>query len=437
MNIGAVAAWCPLQTQADAHHGDVMNTIYLLGAGASADADLPLARELTQRMIDALSAKTAQAELASALNYVVGSIVAFDARSGTRPDLLPDIERVVSAVELLSNRDSLEVAPFAQWDAPVTALDRGGYRTAPPLWDSSFRDALTDQRTGRGGPDARKIRQLVEQLIERRDEPRDLFNRLHQALLRGLVEVLDVDPTKCDYLRPLIAQAQDRPLAVATLNYDVTVETAAMAAGVPCADGVTTWAEDGALSWPDQGVRLMKLHGSLTWGRGSSRSDGDVMRLPDIAVTQRQARDLPFLIFGRREKLRPEGPFLQLLESFRDALSQSNRLVVVGYGWRDDHINSLVARWINGLEQRRLVVVDPRFPERASVTRAATYAETLTSWLTVRAPGAPLGDPPARSRLVVIRQSARDFFAGAATGLDEHIHASADPSTVAAGDAAQ
>jgi hypothetical protein len=42
-----------------------------------------------------------------------------------------------------------------------------------------------------------------------------------------------------------------------------------------------------------------------------------------------QAR--PAVIFGQRNKLTAEGPFLDLLRAFREELSRSTSLTVVGY----------------------------------------------------------------------------------------------------------
>jgi hypothetical protein len=59
-----------------------------------------------------------------------------------------------------------------------------------------------------------------------------------------------------------------------------------------------------------------------------------------------QAFWTPGIIFGVGNKLRPFGPFLDLyLEAKRSILGAST-LVVVGYSWRDEHVNELIKAFI-------------------------------------------------------------------------------------------
>jgi hypothetical protein len=71
----------------------------------------------------------------------------------------------------------------------------------------------------------------------------------------------------------------------------------------------------------------------------------------------------PALIFGAGNKLRAGGPYLELLRRFEASLEAQAGLVVVGYSFRDDHINAIVTSWMNGDVSRRLVVLDPAADE--------------------------------------------------------------------------
>jgi hypothetical protein len=71
----------------------------------------------------------------------------------------------------------------------------------------------------------------------------------------------------------------------------------------------------------------------------------------------------PALIYGQRDKLRADGPFLQLLDEFRTTLWGAGRLLVVGYGFRDPHINILLERWLSIDKQRQLLSIDPLFKD--------------------------------------------------------------------------
>jgi SIR2-like domain len=72
------------------------------------------------------------------------------------------------------------------------------------------------------------------------------------------------------------------------------------------------------------------------------------------------------VIFGGRNKLTAEGPFLDLLMRFKDALMDANRLIVIGYSFRDDHINHLVLSWLRGQSERsdrQMVIIDTQSKE--------------------------------------------------------------------------
>jgi hypothetical protein len=75
----------------------------------------------------------------------------------------------------------------------------------------------------------------------------------------------------------------------------------------------------------------------------------------------KKAAHHPEVIFGQRNKLTAEGPFLDLLRLFRQELEAADRLTVVGYSFRDPHINEYVSQWLNQGQQRRLRIVDPGF----------------------------------------------------------------------------
>jgi len=73
-------------------------------------------------------------------------------------------------------------------------------------------------------------------------------------------------------------------------------------------------------------------------------------------------------VFGAREKLQAQGPFLDLLAQFSAALQQSQHLVVVGYSFRDEHVNEYISRWVLGDDSRVVTVINPeqlsRFSDR-------------------------------------------------------------------------
>lgn len=254
-----------------------------------------------------------------------------------------------------------------------------------------------------------------------------IYRTLGTTMLQRLHQLLPT-PTEdqAAYLTPLV-ELGSRPggVSVASLNYDLVVETAAVAADVPLSCGLDGWQTAGRLGFPDDSIRLIKLHGSLNWTRTPNRPFRIVpddspppTGLPEheflaLDYPQVVARD-PFLVFGRREKLRADGPFLDLRADFTRRLSTTRCLIVIGYSFADNHVNQLITRWINGDQARFLVVVDPYFDPFARRLNAGTFRGDLIDGLWRQdgfVPPAPDGTTRraalTHSRLLVDRRSAK------------------------------
>lgn len=398
------------ETRPDVREG----MVFLLGAGASREAGVPLARELTARTLETLPEAVGyhQQQLAQALNYVVSAIVAHRGRNGASPQDLPDIETVVSSVELLRDRDEVELAPFVQsWDPAVGAMDQnraGQARLSKTILDGIGQGLFGGASSGLTDQLAQFVRAEVGLA------PGNTYADLLPALFRVMGELLKVeDSSRLSYLEPLVRLgAASGGLTVATLNYDLTLETTAAKLGVSCSTGVQRWEETGRIEAPEEGLRLLKLHGSIDWTRGGfiGAQHGGPLGISRVTLQTRPPKaqdDLPFLIFGRREKLRPEGPFLDLRAEFARRLNSSQCLVVVGYSFADDHVNELVAHWINADSQRFLVVVDPNFPVSWGRAQVQDFRSSLLSGLRSHLFGKSLVSLES-SRLLVIRKGAAD-----------------------------
>jgi hypothetical protein len=69
---------------------------------------------------------------------------------------------------------------------------------------------------------------------------------------------------------------------------------------------------------------------------------------------------VPGIIFGAGNKLRAKGPFLDLYVEFRAALSEAQRVIIIGYGFVDEHVNELLRQWVErpGKVQKLIRVSD-------------------------------------------------------------------------------
>jgi hypothetical protein len=329
--------------------------VLLLGAGASKDAGIPISTEMTEKLVAVINERPFIQE-AQALNFVCGALMAHDSAGGASPYTGLDVERVFAAVMLLAERRDLEVTPFvASWDPAVDAWDRA---RAPSFFGSNLKQAL--ERSG----GAHRIDQLMASFVDARTGVGEgaTYRSLARAMIGGLRPLLETAADRCAYLAP-IGQASQRPagLTVATLNYDTSVEQATAAIGASAYTGIDSWASERAWRWPDNGLRLMKLHGSIDWHWETVRGD------PGQLSVRRVVRDAdddpeppdPALVFGQRSKLTAEGPFLSLLAEFERHLDATDHLIVIGYSFRDEHVNVVIRRWVAEHRDSTITIVDP------------------------------------------------------------------------------
>jgi hypothetical protein len=312
------------------------STVVLLGAGASVEAELPDTADLTTRVLEFVRGRSASREAAvtkgdayayavsprpkvDAVRYVYGRLLAHTDARGSGG--VVDLERIVTVLDALSQRDFLGVEAFVNlWDPTLLQIDHGSIgRWRSDRVESfdhnlhNFIMAVVDSRLRLGGG-----REFVSS-----------SNRIRQAVPRFLTLQPHVS---VEYLAPLSAWAAacSEPPTVATLNFDLTVETACGDNGVNVHTGVEDWATTMCLGWPEATqLRLLKLHGSVDW------------EWPEHDQRNRG----PMILLGGMNKVSAEGPYVQLLAEFGVALSRASRLVVIGYSGRDEHVNSVTRRW--------------------------------------------------------------------------------------------
>jgi SIR2-like domain len=336
-------------------------TTVLLGAGASVDAGLPISTGLTRQIAEAINPGPdhGYSGVSHALNRTIGSIIAHQTAAGTSPYAGVDAETVFSAVKMLSERDSLEIAPFVEtWnDTP------SGHKVLPPRWSTHFSNSLLDKRTANVDF---LFRKGVEALTA--SDPK-IYVQVMDAMLEGLHTILKPASEDCfDYLSPLFTSPG--PISIATLNYDQGVELAAAQTGHDLDRGIETWEGGFDWRWAGRGAaRLLKLHGSLDWTLKMAQRDTDdspfakaapVIHVEDEEATWHESR--PAVIFGAREKLQAEGPFLAMLFEFSRWMRNTEHLIVVGYSFRDTHINVILRDWLQSDGAMQLTIVDPAFP---------------------------------------------------------------------------
>jgi hypothetical protein len=152
---------------------------------------------------------------------------------------------------------------------------------------------------------------------------------------------------------------------VVTLNYDNCLERAALAGvGLQVDTGPSPRGDYAYPGWDrSKAIRIIKLHGALNWA--TDPSTGLVRELnSDEIYTNRMVGQIsnfrptiPAIIFGAGNKLRPDGPYLDLYVEFKRAVAAARRLIVIGYGSVDAHVNEVIRRWIGQVGDGRLLRV--------------------------------------------------------------------------------
>lgn len=364
----------------------------LLGAGASVAAGLPTSMGMANLIRDTVRSSPAyvRSGVSSALDFAHLAIVHHNAGAnrgtpGIDPAVTVDVERLFSAVTLLSERADHEATPFVDmWDPHIDQFGRPGPH--PFDVDRYLRETAAALNRDLAQP-RRPLRVQLTSLsmaftqAVRSITGGDIAN-VYPSVLRAMIEALPAVlaiTQDLAYLDPIFDLARRQgSLSVTTLNYDRTIELRGGQLQVEVATGLTDGSVAGQLDWPSDGLRLLKLHGSVDWrlvdrGLGMGYMPELVVSADDTASPGGQLA----VVLGERGKLRAEGPFLHLFRRFEDDLAGVQELVVVGYSFRDDHVNELVRRWINDDATRRLVIVDPGLVVVPAYYAAPTFATQL------------------------------------------------------------
>ena len=176
-----------------------------------------------------------------------------------------------------------------------------------------------------------------------------------EPFLATLADILKVQNTQTEYMEKFLARHCDNVECIATLNYDQLVEVSLEKIERKVDLGLTQWNDKRFVRFHGKSPKLIKLHGSTNW---FIRNDDEIVfdgdTTPSIYSPSRA------IIFGgQSEKLVPYGPFLHLRHQFHQLLQDSSYLLVVGYSFRDLHLNALIRSWIATRQNVKIIIVDP------------------------------------------------------------------------------
>lgn len=178
-------------------------------------------------------------------------------------------------------------------------------------------------------------------------------------------------PAHQNFLRKIARRSSRKPRSrVFTTNYDRCFEAAAANARFVIVDGFShaipqsydpiyfgydIVRRDHGGESPDfieSVFHLYKLHGSVDW----TKESGEIVR--------KQNPDKPLLIYPRSSKYQQsfESPYIDMMAAFQSSIRQTETtLLVVGFGFNDDHISGPIMSALQANLNLRVVIIDPYF----------------------------------------------------------------------------
>lgn len=291
--------------------------LVLLGAGASVDAGIPHSAAMVQAIEKALEHDWK--EFKDLYNYVRSAIFYADGIRGTyAADVAYNIERLVVALDELSRREEHPIYPFVgAWNPRLLQV---------------------------AGNDFQHVSAFKTKIIEKlRHEWIEISNYDRASYFQGLIR---------------FQKELNYPLRVFTLNYDLCVERAYQAEYKELPergfDKQRYWSHELLEESPpaEKNLYVYKLHGSIDWFR-----DLGTGKLTFSDSTSKIKPDDGALIFGTSYKLQYVDPFLFLVYQLRKLSLEARLILVIGYGFGDEHINGILKQALRGSPEKRLVAV--------------------------------------------------------------------------------
>lgn len=292
--------------------------IFLLGAGAGAEAGIPVSAE----MINLVEKSLHSGGTDEGLYHHVKSAIHFSAGlKGCFGAAVPfNIETLVNTLYELERNEEHPLYPFiAAWNSRFVAL---------------------------AGPDFGEVRHF------------------RQRILGNLKKwMCPEDSAKADYYRGLISLQRDLtyPLHLFSLNYDLCVESL-NSTEFRVETGFANYGPNHPWDWErfdtESGnnvapqIVLYKLHGSINWKRSPETKE-----LFCVQQIESVDADKMEVVFGREFKLEAADPYLFLAYRFRDLSLVTRLIVTLGYGFGDAHINKMLTQSLRNDPERRLLVV--------------------------------------------------------------------------------
>ena len=231
--------------------------------------------------------------------------------------------------------------------------------------------------------------------------------RILEKLKHEWIEITNYE--RAGYFKGLInfQKELNHPLMVFTLNYDLCVEKAYHAEYNEFPergfDKDRFWSHEllEEATPGEKNLYLYKLHGSIDWVRYSNNG-----KLTYSDSTSMIKVDGVELIFGTTYKLQYVDPFLFLVYQLRRISLEAKLILVIGYGFGDEHINGILQQALRNEEEKRLVVVT-WFGDNINDTQRDIETSRFKSYISTQ-----LGLEDQKNKRLVLKVSSANNFLG-------------------------
>ena len=316
--------------------------IFLLGAGASAEAEIPISGEMIAKIEGLMTTRPNWKPFLSLYHHVKSAIYySAGLRGEFNTSVNFNIEVLANTLYELARNEEHPIYPFVgSWNGRFSAL---------------------------AGENFKQVEQLRQMILDQ---------------LKDWVQPENMK--KADYYKGFrrLQQAIGFPLKVFSLNYDLCFERVVADDSYRVETGFGGYGDDHPWEWrrfeepqvesdrPE--VYLYKLHGSINWKRNTA---GNLVAV-DHAGSNIPALEMQ-VIFGREFKLEAGDPYLFYAFEFRRSTLDARAIVSMGYGFGDDHINKMIAQALRHDPNKRLVVIANVKDDKEATLRAGSVAKRL------------------------------------------------------------
>lgn len=200
----------------------------------------------------------------------------------------------------------------------------------------------------------------------------DIFDRFKGFIIQQLVkDWTKFDEKKAELIlkpfREILNSSEDLKVNIFSLNYDLIFEKTFNSPISKILDNgfsektigsnkIRYWAADFNNDLSPTKINLFKLHGSLDW---EYNQESEEISIKENIFDDRE----PLIVFGSYSKMLSFDPFLYVLSKFREILENSTIFVIIGYSFHDKYINNLLIQQLSrNTDQdisKKLLIVDP------------------------------------------------------------------------------